>query len=356
MQRRLREQRQRIRALLGRGQGLSRWVNRARRSRPGAGPLIQGLPRGGERVHRERPHLRLETPPKHHHAILTLVDVQGPAGVPPCGLARLRLPVHPPPAPHDPLHMRRRARPPHRQQPGFGLRRRYARQGSNLGVRQLPAGQGVAQQGQRGQGTGDSHPFPGRAHVESHPPAEPLGAGPEARVPSAPGVELADQGEQACGGGVEVCGQLGDLVAEPIELRDGWRRREYGECVDRHGEPSFGCRDSTPWFSSALGARETNDLGTRNDFWSALARPRTGGAWAATGPALAKGSRPRTSSRPGACQVEKARDELKDGGHADQQPVGRTMTPPVLLRRTAWLRRDAPTTHPGSCREPAGPS
>ena len=220
--------------------------------------------------------------------------------------SRLRLPIHPPPAPHDPLHVRRRARPPHRQQPGFGLRRGHARQGSNLGVRQFPAGQGVAQQGQRGQGTGDSHPFPGRAHVEAHPPGEPPGTGTEARVPPAPGVELADQGEQAGGGGVEVRGQLGDLVAESIELRDGGMRRdERSGRVDRHGEPSFCWSDSTPWFSSALGARETNDLGTRNDLQSPLARPRTGGASAATGPALAKGLRPRTSSRLGGCQVEK---------------------------------------------------
>src|SRR2546426_2003774 len=53
------------------------------------------------------------------------------------------------------------------------------------------------------------------------PPREPAGAGQEAGVPAAARVELADQIEQAGGGGVEVCGELGDLVAEPIERR-GW--------------------------------------------------------------------------------------------------------------------------------------
>ena len=36
--------------------------------------------------------------------------------------------------------------------------------------------------------------------------------------------------EQARGGGVEVRGQLGDLVAEAVQLRGG---------MDLHGEPSF---------------------------------------------------------------------------------------------------------------------
>jgi hypothetical protein len=42
----------------------------------------------------------------------------------------------------------------------------------------------------------------------------------EAGVPAAARVELADQGEQPRGGGVEMGRQLGDLVAEAIELLD----------------------------------------------------------------------------------------------------------------------------------------
>jgi len=50
--------------------------------------------------------------------------------------------------------------------------------------------------------------------------AQPVGAGTEAMIPAAARVELTDELEQARGGGVEVGGQLGDLVAETIELSD----------------------------------------------------------------------------------------------------------------------------------------
>jgi hypothetical protein len=56
---------------------------------------------------------------------------------------------------------------------------------------------------------------PGR---EADPPRQPLGARAKAVSPAAAGVELTDQLEEACGGGVEVRGELGDLVAESFEL------------------------------------------------------------------------------------------------------------------------------------------
>jgi hypothetical protein len=40
------------------------------------------------------------------------------------------------------------------------------------------------------------------------------------RIPPAAGVELADEKEQAGGGGVQMGGQLGDLVAQAIQLVD----------------------------------------------------------------------------------------------------------------------------------------
>jgi hypothetical protein len=45
-------------------------------------------------------------------------------------------------------------------------------------------------------------------------------------VPAAAGVELADQLEQTRGGGVEVGGELGDLVAETIQFSDRFRGRD----------------------------------------------------------------------------------------------------------------------------------
>jgi hypothetical protein len=56
-------------------------------------------------------------------------------------------------------------------------------------------------------------------------------------------------------------GELGDLVAEAIELLVALRGR-----VSMHGEPSFYWSDSTPRVSHLLGAREAGDLVARNDF------------------------------------------------------------------------------------------
>jgi hypothetical protein len=149
------------------------------------------------------------------------MEVQGTARMSPRGLPRLGLPIHPPPAPDDPLDVRGRARSPHPQQPRLGLRRRHPGQGPDLGVRQLPAAEGLGEEWQRREGPRDPDPLAGCAQVEPHAPAQPGGAGAEARVPPAAGVELPDQREEARSGGVEVRGQLGDRVAEPVQLCGG---------------------------------------------------------------------------------------------------------------------------------------
>ena len=80
-----------------------------RRFRGNARAILQHglarLLRVGQRLQEQRPHLRLEPPPDRHHAVLVLMDVQRPARMPPRSLARLSLPIHPPPATHDPLHV-----------------------------------------------------------------------------------------------------------------------------------------------------------------------------------------------------------------------------------------------------------
>src|SRR5215467_5671516 len=64
-------------------------------------------------------------------------------------LLRLGRPVDPPPAAHDALYVGGRARAAHGEQPGLGLRRRHAGEGAHLGVRELPATQGLGEAWQR---------------------------------------------------------------------------------------------------------------------------------------------------------------------------------------------------------------
>ena len=246
MQRRLREQAQRVRLLLGPAEGVggrndqARGFRRGRLRRVSADPLVECLARGGQRLHEQRAHFRLQAASQDDHAVFVLMDVQRSAGMPPRGFPRLGLSIHSPPAAHDPLHVRGRPRAPHPQQPGFGLGRGHAGQSADLGVGQLAEGQGLGQARQRSEGARDPHPLAGRARVQPHPPGEPGRAGAEARVPTAPGVEVPDQGEQPRGGGVQVRGQFGDLVAETVQRRGASRCGNHGGQIDRHGEPSFG--------------------------------------------------------------------------------------------------------------------
>jgi hypothetical protein len=163
--------------------------------------------------------------------------------VPARRLARLGLPVHPAPAPHDLLHVRGGARVPHREQPGLRLRRGHAGQGADLGIRQHAAGQGLGETGQRRERARDPDPLPGRAQIQTHPPGEPVGAGAKARVPSPARVELPDQGEQARGRRVEVGGQLRNLVAEAVQLRGvSGVGSTTGESISMASPPSYRAR------------------------------------------------------------------------------------------------------------------
>jgi len=165
----------------------------------------------------------------------------------PGGLAGLRLTVHPPPAADDPLDMVSGAGAAHREQPLLGLGRGHARQGPNLGVGELAAGEGLGQQGQRAQRARHSHVLAGRTGGESHPPAQPRGARAEACVPAIAGVELADEVEEAGDRGVEVRRQLGDFVAQLVQ---GARF---------HNQSPLFWGDFTPEFRTRLRAARTRD-------------------------------------------------------------------------------------------------
>ena len=185
-------------------------------------------------------------------------------------LLGLHLPVHPSPAPHDLLDVGRRPRPPHRQQPRFGLRRRHPREGPDLGVGELSTRQRRREQRQPAQRPGDPHALPRRAQIQSYAPAQPLGAGAGA-VPAAAGVELAEQVEQPGGGGVEVGRELGDLVAEAVQFRDArMRRHEHGNMqsllpelyhpnFEAPGSPQDGARERGIVFDSAPAARRAGE-------------------------------------------------------------------------------------------------
>jgi hypothetical protein len=243
MQRGLGQQRQRVRLLLRPGRGLRGRVGERQRGLGDAALLVQGLARRVEGPQEQQAHLRREAPAQHHGAVLILVDVECAACVLPLGLAGFRLPVHPAPASHDALHVDRRPRAPHRQQPGLGLRGRHAGDGADLCVGELPARQGLGQGWQCPEGASHADPLAGRPWLEPHSPGEPRGAGAEAGVPAAPGVELPDEGEQASRRRLEMSGELRDLVAQAIQLRDARRRGlQRGGKIRRaclHGESPF---------------------------------------------------------------------------------------------------------------------
>src|SRR5262249_25036519 len=133
----------------------------------------------------------------------------------------------------------------------FRLRRGDAGQRPHLGIRELTARERLRQARQRAQGARDANAFAGRAHVEADAPVEPGGAGEKAIAPAGAGVELTDQIEQACGRGVEVSGQLGDLIADSIDI-EIWRGI-------LHDESPFSWGESKPAFSSRLPGSRSSD-------------------------------------------------------------------------------------------------
>src|SRR5439155_1677283 len=78
------------------------------------------------------------------------------------------------------------------------------------------------------------HVLAGRARGEPDAPRQPVRTRAEAVAPPAAGVELANQIEQAGGGGVEVGGELGDLVAESIQFLDRLGRGNDAERAGFH--------------------------------------------------------------------------------------------------------------------------
>jgi len=122
------------------------------------------------------------------------------------------------PAANDALDVLGGPGPAHCEQSLFGVRRRDASQRPNFRVRELAARERLGQPRQRSERARYPNTLTGGAAVEPDSPRQPLGARAEAGVPAGARVELADELEQPRGRRVEVRRELGDLVAEPLEL------------------------------------------------------------------------------------------------------------------------------------------
>ena len=169
-------------------------------------------------------HLRRQPPAQHHHAVLVHLHVQGPARQEHLLGIRLRVAVHPPPGPHQPLHLCGGGAQGHGQQPRFGGGGGHPGQGAHFRVGQLAAGHGGGDVVEIGQRSGDAQLLAGGAEVEAGAPVEPVGAGAPT-FPAVPAIELVQVAQQVVGGGVDARGQLGDLVAEQFQLGRQGRTR-----------------------------------------------------------------------------------------------------------------------------------
>ena len=177
-----------------------------------------------------------------------------PVRVSPSVLGNLRRPVHPPPRPRHLFDVHRRPGEREVEQRRFVLRRRHAGQRPHLRVGDLPALHRGADERQPGQGVGDAHLLAGGAGGETGAPAQPVGAGGEAaRPPAALLVELADEDEQGAGGGLDAGGELGDPVAQPVEIESV----RNGSGVNRRRSAAWRTR-----FVHRVGARVRGKHGT----------------------------------------------------------------------------------------------
>ncbi len=147
--------------------------------------LIESLPRRPERLHEHRPDLRRQPPAHDDHTVCVLIHVQRSAPVAVRRLPGLGLPVHAPPAAHDPLDVIRGAGLADGEQPRLGFRSGNAGQRADLRIRELAAGERLSQPRQRAERARHADALAGRARIETHAPRQQRGAGAEAGVPAA---------------------------------------------------------------------------------------------------------------------------------------------------------------------------
>ena len=191
--------------------------------------------------------------------------MQRAAEVAPIALSRFGDAIHPPPAADDPLDVLGGAGPADSEQPLLGLRRSDAGQCADFGIRQLAAGERAGQQRERAERQRDANALAGGAGIQADAPRQPRGARTEAVGPAAARVEFSDEIEEVRRRGVQMRGQLRDLVAEAIQRVDGANGGlDNRSDADTRGSVhrrvlSHLCADSTPRFSRALRATRMRD-------------------------------------------------------------------------------------------------
>ena len=197
-------------------------------------PLMQRLPGCRDCLNHHGPRLRLEPRADDHHPVLVVIHMQGAVFVPARRVFRFHLAIDTAPAADNTLDVVSRAGQADLEQALFGLRRRDPRQRPDLRVRQLAARQCLGQPWQRAQRARHADPLARGTHLETDAVAQPMRTREEPVVPASAGIEFADEIEQPRGGGVEVRGELGDLVADAIELDDVRMSRDEVRTIDVH--------------------------------------------------------------------------------------------------------------------------
>jgi hypothetical protein len=209
----------------------------------------------GQRLHHDRADLGLQPPTDHHHAASIRIHVQGAVAVAARRLLRFGFAVHPSPAADDDLHMLRSAGPANREQSLFGLWSGHPRQRADLGVRQLAARKRLRQSRQRPQCPRHADVLARGTGLEPDAPGQPRSARAKAIAPAAAGIELANEIEQPRSGGVEMGGQLGDLITEALQVSVHRRfssvhlRRLYTAVFEASGRRQEARSRSDPVFS-----------------------------------------------------------------------------------------------------------
>jgi hypothetical protein len=243
VQRRFGEEDERVRLLLG----------HRRRVAARLDLLVEGVPRGSKRAHEQSTGLRRQASTHDHRAVIICVDMKRAARMPSSGLAVLGLTVDAAPSAHQTLDVVRGSGVSYCQQPLFRIRSSDASHGPNLGVRDLSASKRCRQTRQNSKRARHPDALACGARIETDAPAEPRGARAEPGIPAFASVELADEIQQARGGGFEVRRKLGDRVAQPVDIRS-------------HLHDESPLMDSTARISTDPGGWVVADRPARNDF------------------------------------------------------------------------------------------
>jgi hypothetical protein len=208
------------------------------------------------RLHQHGARFWRQSPPDDDHTVFILIHMNGATLVAMCGLASLGQSIDTAPAAHNALDVAGGAGPADREQPLLGLGRGDARQRPYLGVGELSTGQRIGQPRQRAEGARHADSLAGRTHVDPDPPGKPMRARAEPVVPAAAGIELADEIQQARGRGVEVRGQLSDLMAQPVQLGKHLPQlRRCGVCQSPWANSPLLVATVHPDFGAPSGAR-----------------------------------------------------------------------------------------------------